>query len=296
MRTSFINQLIIEARNNPLIFLLTGDLGFSVLEPFENEFPNRYMNVGVAEQNMTGIAAGLAIEGFKVFTYSIANFPTLRCLEQIRNDVCYHNLDVTVVAVGGGFSYGALGASHHATEDIGILRTIPNFRIYAPGDPIETELTVQHLVKHKGPAYIRLGKAGEPVINKSNLSLESITCNCIKKGTQTAILTTGSILNYVYDSVLNTEFSLFSIPLIKPIDQNSILKIAQNHSNIITIEEHQRSSGFGSLILETLNDLFENGLISSLPKVKRIAIPDSFYYFAGSQDFLREEAGLKFIR
>src|SRR5437660_421122 len=140
MRTSFIETLCALANEDERIWLLTGDLGYSVLEPYARAFPNRYVNIGVAEQNMAGIAAGLARCGKIVFTYSIANFPTLRCLEQIRNDVCYHGANVKVVAVGGGLAYGALGASHHATEDLAILRSLPGLVVAAPGDPLETAL------------------------------------------------------------------------------------------------------------------------------------------------------------
>ena len=139
MRTAFINQLIEEAKSNDKIFLLVGDLGFSVVEPFAEQFPERYLNVGIAEQNMAGIAAGLAMEGYCVYIYSIGNFPTLRCMEQIRYDICYHNLNVKIVAVCGGYAYGSLGASHHATEEIGMLRTIPNMVVCAPGDPVEAK-------------------------------------------------------------------------------------------------------------------------------------------------------------
>src|SRR3972149_5341558 len=161
MRTTFLRELVKTAEKDPRIFLVVGDLGYSVVEPFRDKFPGRFLNVGVAEQNMTGVAAGLSREGFKVFTYSIANFPTLRCLEQIRNDVCYHGLDVTVVAVGGGFMYGSLGASHHATEDIGILRVLPNLRIYAPSVPEQLHPIMEDILTSSGPAYLRLGRAGE---------------------------------------------------------------------------------------------------------------------------------------
>src|ERR1043165_2424780 len=134
MRTAFINELVLLARTNPKIFLVVGDLGFSVVEPFAKEFPDRFLNAGVAEQNMTGVAAGLASEGYHVFTYSIGNFPTLRCLEQIRNDVCYHELPVTVVAVGGGLAYGNLGYSHHAVQDLAVMRSLPRLTILAPAD------------------------------------------------------------------------------------------------------------------------------------------------------------------
>jgi transketolase len=160
MRTAFIDELVVQARCNPRIFLVVGDLGYSVVESFASEFPNRYLNAGIAEQNMTGIAAGLASEGYHVFTYSIANFPTLRCIEQIRNDICYHKLPVTIVAVGAGLAYGNLGYSHHAVQDIGIMRTMPGLNIFSPSDPGEACQAVRWLSENPRPSYLRLGKAG----------------------------------------------------------------------------------------------------------------------------------------
>ena len=148
MRTAFIEELIAQARIHPEVFLVVGDLGYGVVEPFAREFPERFLNAGVAEQNMTGIAAGLAREGYNVFTYSIANFPTLRCMEQIRYDVCYHEMSVKIVAVGGGYAYGPLGPSHHATEDLGMLRVIPNMVVAAPGDPVETRVVTRQPVSY----------------------------------------------------------------------------------------------------------------------------------------------------
>ncbi len=296
MRTAFINQLVEEARKDPSIFLLTGDLGFSVLEPFIKEFPDRYINVGIAEQNMTGIAAGLAMDGWNVFTYSIANFPTLRCMEQIRYDVCYHNLNVKIVSVGAGYSYASLGASHHATEDIGMIRTIPNIIVASPGDPIEARAITSEISKHKGPCYLRLGKAGESVVHLNDINNLNIGMGLeICKGKGTAVLVCGSILKYA-DSFLkenNLDFGLYSFPFIKPLDMDLLKKIASNYSQIITLEEHQRSGGFGSAILEGYNDLLEEGKIVSFPKIKRIAIPDIFIDVAGTQDYLRNIAGLR---
>lgn len=297
MRTAFINQLMEEARKDKSIFLLTADLGFSVLEPFAKEFPNRYLNVGVAEQNMTGIAAGLALDGWNVFTYSIANFPTLRAMEQIRYDVCYHNLNVKIIAVGAGYSYASLGASHHATEDIGMIRTIPNIVVASPGDPVETKSIVSELVKYKGPCYLRLGKAGESIVHLEAINNLSIGKGLeIQKGKETAILACGSILKYADDFLKknNLDFGLYSFPYVKPLDKDLLVKIAVDYSQIITIEEHQRSGGFGSAILEGLNDLLEEKKISSFPKIKRIAIPDIFIDVAGTQDHLRGLAGLDF--
>src|SRR5467141_1191088 len=153
------------AEYNAGIMLLTGDLGFGVLNTFAERFPRQYLNVGVAEQNLTGVATGLALEGRIVFTYSIANFPTLRCLEQIRNDAAYHEANVKVVAVGGGFAYGPLGMSHHATEDLAIMRSLPEMVVVAPGDPMEVDGATRALAAHRGPAYLRLGRAGEPILH-----------------------------------------------------------------------------------------------------------------------------------
>lgn len=296
MRTAFINQLIEEAKTNEKIFLLVGDLGFSVVEPFAELFPERFLNVGIAEQNMAGIASGLAMEGFCVYIYSIGNFPTLRCMEQIRYDICYHNLNVKIVAVGGGFAYGPLGASHHATEEIGMLRTIPNMVVCAPGDPAETKAITTFTSQNKGPCYIRIGKAGEPIIHSVtslNLSIGEILE--IKKGDINAIFSTGSMLKYVCDFVTKNEInaSIYSFPFVKPINKDALLSILKLHTKVITIEEHQAQSGFGSAILETINDLIEEGKLSYSPLIKRKAIPDQFYSVAGSQDYLRKIAGLE---
>jgi transketolase len=276
------------------VFLLTGDLGFSVLEPFGNEFPDRYINVGVAEQNMTGIAAGLAMDGWNVFTYSIANFPTLRCIEQIRYDVCYHNLNVKVVSVGAGYAYASLGASHHATEDIAMMRAIPNITVASPGDPLEAKQITTEFVKHKGPCYLRLGKAGEPKVHTDDVSFTFGAGIELKQGNETAVLTCGAMLKYAADFINYNQkkFGLYSFPYIKPIDKKLLQQIAADYNNVIVIEEHQLSGGFGSVVLEAYNDLVQDGIIATFPKIKRIGIPDKFISLAGSQEHLRKLAGL----
>lgn len=296
MRTAFINQLIEEAKINDKIFLLVGDLGFSVIEPFAEQFPERYLNVGIAEQNMAGIASGLAMEGYCVYIYSIGNFPTLRCMEQIRYDICYHNLNVKIVAVGGGYAYGSLGASHHATEEIGMLRTIPNMVVCAPGDPIEAKAITTFTSKYEGPCYIRIGKAGEPIIhNVDYLELFKGEILEIKKGETNAIFSTGAMLKYASDFISENAInaSIYSFPFVKPIDKEKLLFILKSHTQIITIEEHQAQGGFGSAILEAINDLVEERKLSNPRSVKRIAIPDKFYSVSGSQDYLRKLAGLE---
>ena len=156
--------------------------GFGVVEPFMEELPDQFVNAGVAEQNMTGLAAGMALSGKIVFTYSIANFPTLRCLEHIRNDVCYHDADVKVVSVGGGFAYGSMGATHHATEDLGVMRLLPNMVVVAPGDPVEARAATRAVVAHPGPCYLRLGKAGEPVVHEEPIDFELGKAIVVREG------------------------------------------------------------------------------------------------------------------
>lgn len=296
MRTAFIQQLIEEARIHEDLFLLVGDLGYSVVEPFAEAFPDRFLNVGIAEQNMTGVAAGLAKEGYNVFTYSIGNFPTLRCMEQIRYDVCYHDLSVKIVAVGGGYAYGPLGVSHHTTEDIGMLRTIPNITVTAPGDPVETKLVTRHFAAAKGPGYIRLGKAGEPLVHTHvpEWSFGAILPVQILPDASKAVLSTGGMLADAVKAVETgtLQASVYSIPVIKPIDEAGLLGVLQTHSEIITMEEHQHSSGFGSAVLEAAHRLYAAKKITHMPVIRVIAIPDRFIGYAGTQEYLRREAGL----
>ncbi len=297
MRTAFINQLIEEAKGNENIFLLVGDLGFSVVEPFAKLFPERYLNVGIAEQNMAGIAAGLAMEGYCVYIYSIGNFPTLRCMEQIRYDICYHNLNVKIVAVGGGYAYGALGPSHHATEDIGMLRTIPNMVVCSPSDPIEAKAITSISVNYNGPMYLRLGKAGEKIIHRSKnlrISIGDIIKYKEQDNSDTAILVTGSIADYAinYVNEKKLRWNIYTLPFIKPINKEQLKDIVTRHNELIVLEEHQKSCGVGSAVIEILNDLFNIGEIENYPKIRRIAIDDRFYSIAGDQSFLRELANL----
>lgn len=301
MRTNFINQLIEEARNNDRIFLVVGDLGYHVIEPFAKEFPDRFMNVGIAEQNMAGVAAGLAMSGFNVYFYSIGNFPTLRCLEQIRNDIAYHKANVKVVAVGGGYAYGSLGATHQATEEIGALRVMPNMVVATPGDPIEARAITKLSANYEGPMYIRLGKAGEKVVHVEesiDLNIGDICPVRIGKGNNQAVLACGSILDTVCHQIEENAlpFDLYSVPFVKPMNYEQLKDIIENHPDgLVTIEEHQKSCGMGSAILEIANELFFEGKIASYPKIKRIAIPDEFADVVGTQKYLRDYEGLTLL-
>lgn len=297
MRTAFIKQLTEEAKINDKIFLLVGDLGYSVVEEFANLFPDRFLNAGIAEQNMIGVAAGLAKEGYNVYVYSIGNFPTLRCMEQIRYDVAYHNVNVKVVSVGAGYAYGSLGASHHATEELGMMRTIPNMVVCSPGDPIEAKAVTTISANYDGPMYLRLGKAGEAIVHTKEIDRLNIGDILPIRNSYTSkkvILVSGSILDYAIKFVEsnNIAVDVFSVPFVKPLNRSQIICIAEQYSNIYILEEHQKSCGVGSAIIEVLNDLYFEGKISTYPKTKRIGIDDKFYSTSGSQQYLRELAGL----
>lgn len=285
MRDAFVNKLTKLAEADEDIVLLTGDLGFGVFENFESKFPGQYFNVGVAEQNMTGLAAGLALEGKKVITYSIANFPTLRCLEQIRNDGCYHDLNITIVASGGGFSYGSLGMSHHATEDIGILRALPAMRVVAPGTAWEASEAIEALVKGDGVGYLRLDKT---VANENKNHLFSLDHSIrYVEGAELTLIATGGILrDTIQASELLKEHGIdtrvVSMYSIKPIDKDMIIAAVKETGGIVTIEEHNIDGGLGSAVAEVCMD---NGFIPK--KFLRIGINNQYSSIVGSQDYLK---------
>lgn len=296
MRTNFINQLVEEARQNDKIFLVVGDLGYHVIEPFAQEFPDRFLNVGIAEQNMAGVAAGLAMSGYVVYFYSIGNFPTLRCLEQIRNDVAYHNLNVRAVAVGAGYAYGSLGATHQATEEIGCLRSIPNMVVATPGDPLEARAITKLSTTYEGPMYIRLGKAGEKVVHEDEFDLHIGDILPLKEnGNKTAVICCGSILDVARHQIEdnNLPYDLYSVPFVKPMNREQLLKVVEKHpEGLIVMEEHQASCGVGSAIVEQLSDMYAEGVLKVFPKVVRKAIKDEFADVVGTQPYLREVQGL----
>lgn len=299
MRTSFINQLLEEAKKNEKIFLIIGDLGYHVVEPFMEAIPERFLNAGIAEQNMAGVAAGLAMTGYNVYIYSIGNFPTLRCLEQIRNDIAYHHANVKIVSVGAGYAYGSLGATHQPTEEIGALRAIPNMIVATPGDPVEARAIAKFSAEYDGPMYIRLGKAGEKVAH----SEESLTVKAgdilpvtLKEGNKKAVLACGNIMAATKSQIeeQNLPYDLYSVPFVKPISKEQLKAIVERYpEGLVTIEEHQASTGMGSAIVEQVNDMYAKGELSTYPIIKRIAIPDEFAPVVGTQTYLREYEGLK---
>jgi len=285
MRDAFLDKLTELAAADKDVVLLTADLGFGVFENFESKFPGQYFNVGVAEQNMTGLAAGLALEGKKVITYSIANFPTLRCLEQIRNDGCYHDLNITIVASGGGFSYGSLGMSHHATEDIAILRALPAMSVVAPGTAWEASEAIEALVKGDGVGYLRLDKT----VADENSTLLFFLGRSIRyrEGADVTLLSTGGILRETIQAAellqeLGIDAGVVSMYSIKPIDKDAIIAAANETGGIVTIEEHNIDGGLGSAVAEVCMD---SGFIPK--KFLRIGLDNQYSSIVGSQDYLK---------
>jgi len=291
VRTAFIEALCCLAAHDERIWLLTGDLGYSVLERFADRFPKRYVNVGVAEQNMTGLAAGLAHEGKIVFTYSIANFPVIRCLEQIRNDVCYHDLNVKVVAVGGGVAYGSQGYTHHGIEDLAVMRAMPNMTVVAPGDPMEARRATEAIAAHPGPCYLRLGKAGEPAVHADGVSFQLGKAVFVRNGTDVALFSTGAILKEVADAGellarAGISSAVISMHTLKPIDIEAIQRASQTKA-FVTVEEHSRIGGLRSAVCEAGADL-----PGGLPPVLSFGIDEDTLYSVGSQAHLRRKCGL----
>lgn len=289
MRDAFVEQLLTAARQDPRIMLMVGDLGFGVVDSFARDLPSQFLNAGVAEQNMVGMAAGLASTGYKVFVYSIANFPTLRALEQIRNDVCYHGYDVNIVSVGAGLAYGTLGYTHHAIEDLSAMRALPGMRVLSPADPSEARLSLQFALESAGPTYIRLGKNGEPdlaSVQSSKLGEPRV----LRQGTDAVILVTGAIAgeclaaaHLLSDDGISATVA--SCPLVNPAPTEWLARLP-NDVPVITVEEHVLNGGFGSAILEAMNDL------SLQARVLRLGLSPDQLGAIGSQSYLRKLHGL----
>ena len=251
MRDAFIDELTNLAETHPQVALVVGDLGFNVVERFAERFPDRFINAGVAEQNMTGLAAGMASEGYHVFTYSIANFPTFRCAEQIRNDVDHHRLPVTVVAVGGGVAYGALGYSHHAVQDYALMRSMPNMTIAAPGDPMETRACLRWLVANPGPSYLRLGKAGEPRFHEDIPNVIPGAWVRVRAGNEGAVmLSTGAALGAAIARA--DGHAVYSLPLWGMAAKLKQQSAARAPPSVTTFEDHLADGGFGSWLSESV--------------------------------------------
>lgn len=296
MRDTFVKTLIEEAKKDKNIELVTGDLGFGVLKPYFEQLPNQFTNAGIAEQNMTGVAAGMALCGKTVFTYSIGNFPTLRCIEQIRNDCAYPHANVKIVCVGGGFVYGSLGMSHQATEDIAMLRALPEVTVVCPGDLVEAAEATKAIAHTPGTVYLRLGRGGEKrVHNKIDnfqigkaIKIREAKADCNNK---VALFSTGAILDEVTEAagILEKEgigVEEYSFHTVKPIDKDVVLDCANRYDYIVTVEEHNVIGGFASAVSEVITDSDEN------VRLIKIGLNDEYCSKVGNQKYLRAQYGM----
>lgn len=292
MRTGIIKNIHEFMRRDKNIYFLTGDLGYSVLEAMQEDFPKRVINVGVAEQNMMSLATGLALSGKKVYVYSIIPFVTMRCYEQIRDDICYNNVDVTILGVGAGLSYGVLSATHFALEDIAILRPLPNLSIFSPADETEAVLGVRYLYTQKTPSYVRIGKKKEKVVYEKPYRFRFGKGTVISKGKDITVFATGPIISEVIQAVSylsekkGIKATVVDIHTIKPLDSKLIARESKNKKMVFTVEEHAKIGGLGSAVAEVLSGY------KDAPILKIIGTQDRFIHEVGSQKYLRETVGL----
>lgn len=288
MRNAFLDELTRLAENDRDVVLITGDLGFGVFEDFERRFPRQYINAGVAEQNMTMIATGMALEGKKVYTYSIGNFPSLRCLEQIRNDICYHEANVTIIGMGGGFSYGQLGMSHHATEDLSILRALPNMTLVVPGSAGEVRAAMQALYRHQGPAYLRLDKSKFPADEEAT-DFELGKARVLRPGGDVTLITAGGILEEVIAAAEalaeeGIDCRVLSQHTIKPLDGTAVENAVRETRGIVSIEENTIVGGLGGALAEFCMEQPQRpGFF------KRVGLRDIYSSIVGDQKYLRRQ-------
>lgn len=290
MRDTFVRTLLELARTDDRIELMTGDLGFGVLKPFWETLPDQFTNCGIAEQNMVSAAAGMALSGKIVFVYSIGNFPTLRCLEHVRNDCAHHHANVKIICVGEGFSYGTLGMSHAATEDISVMRALPDVAVFSPGDAAEAEAVTRAMVDYQGTCYLRLSRGGDMAIPHEEAFVIGKAMK-VKDGSRAVIFSTGSIYEEVDRAVkqlkeAGIDPAVYTFPTIKPLDVDQIRECTKQFEVIVTVEEHNLSGGFGSAVAEVMA---EN---PAKARLLRVGLDDIYVNVAGSTAYLRKRFGI----
>lgn len=293
MRNAFADELTKLAAEDSRIVMLSGDIGNRLFDKFKQAQPDRFYNCGVAEQNMTGVAAGLAMSGLRPVTYTITPFVTTRCLEQIRTDACYHEAPVLVVSVGAGLAYAGLGPTHHACEDIAFLRSIPNMTVVCPGDSWEVRAALRGAFEQDRPMYLRMGKKGEPQVHDAvPARFEIGKALVISEGREVCILSTGNMLPEALEagSLLNESgrsAEVVSFHTVKPLDEDYLRGAFDKFDRIVTVEEHSLIGGFGSAVAEWAVDSGRD-----TRKLSRIGTPDRFFKKSGEQEYARHELGL----
>ena len=291
MRVSFFKVLVDTAKTHKDIYLLTADLGFKLFDSFRTQFPERFFDIGVAESNMIGIASGLSLCGKNVYCYSIIPFLTMRAFEQIRIDIAYQNLNVKLIGVGCGFTYGLEGFTHFGLEDISLMRSLPNMNIVVPADPLESQCLAKITSEHEGPLYIRLGRSNEPVIHNSIPDFKIGKAMILKEGKEVTLFAIGNmvfIALQVADMLKNRgiDTTIVNMHTIKPLDTGLVREIASIYKAIFSLEEHSINGGLGTAIAEVLAETGYSGIF------KRFGIPNELSGHVGKADYLREQYGL----
>ncbi len=290
MRFAVVETIYEAALLDKNIYFITGDLNHAKVDEFKKNIPDQYINAGMAEQNLIGVAAGLALSGMKVFVYSIVPFITLRCFEQIKVDVCYHNVDVTIIGVGAGFAYSTMGATHYGIEDVAAFRALPHMQIVSPANPLEGRLLTRAVIERSGPAYIRIGKGGESAPEKE-YTLEFGKGLIMKPGDDVTIFSTGTIVEEALKAAalldgqgLSTE--VINLHTIKPLDAELIANRVRSRKAIFSLEEHNLLGGLGSAVAEVISE--QNRAVV----FKRFGVSDQWPKVVGSQRYLRNIFGL----
>ncbi len=292
MRNAFSQELTRLAAENDRLVLLSGDIGNRMFDEFKSLFPARFFNCGIAEANMTSVAAGMALSGLRPVVYTIVPFVTTRCLEQIRVDVCYHESPVIIVGVGGGLAYAGLGATHHSCEDIALVRALPGIKVVCPGDSHEVRMGLRRAVQQDAPVYLRIGKKGEPVVHAEAPTFEIGKGITLRTGNDVALLSTGNLLPTAVQVADRLEAAgrsvqLASLHTVKPLDEHLLDESFSDATLVATLEEHSIVGGMGGAVAEWLAD---NGPYNA--KLLRIGTPDRFLHSVGNQDYTRESVGL----
>ncbi len=292
MRNAFAKVVCAIAEQDPSVVLLSGDIGNRLFDDFKARCPGRFFNCGVAEANMMSMAAGMASCGLRPVVYTITPFLTYRCMEQIRDDVCYHNQRVVIVGTGSGLSYASLGTTHHSCEEMGMLRLLPGLSVLAPADAFEVEMTLAAALKHDGPVYIRIGKKGEPTVHAAANPWSIGDTVSMREGTDVALLSTGTLLQeslHTADLLRNSGLTttVLSMPTVKPLNTSMLSDVFSRHRLVATVEEHSILGGLGGSVAEWLSDQPR-----SVAALLRIGTPDAFLHRNGEQEHAREVLGL----
>lgn len=292
MRNAFVNTIIDACQSRDDLFVISGDAGFGVFDDFKETYPDKFLNLGVAEQNMASFSAGLSLVGFKVCMYNLIPFVFYRCYEQLRNDICYQELPVVIAGIGSGITYAPQGMTHYSVEDIGIAQTLPNLTVISPIDPVEAKLAAKYALKAENPVYVRLAKRGEPTIHEKD-GFDITSPQVLEEGSDAAILFHGSISVEVmeaYNRLIEEDIypMLVSVPTVQPLNEEVLLDILKNIKFVLTVEEHFENSGFGA-ILTRMHSKFKPTW-----ELKTLGIPYRFIHEIKDTINMREHFGISY--